>query len=66
MKNLLGILEKITPVSWWIDPSQYMEWPAKKFVIFYSVSFAIVETKVVAYKLCKQKLSQLWRNFAIF
>ena len=36
MKNLLGILEKITPVSWWIDPSQYMEWPAKKFVIFYS------------------------------
>ena len=36
MKNLLDILEKITPVSWWIDPSQYMERPLKNFFIFYS------------------------------
>ena len=25
-----------------------------------------MQTKVVSYKLCTQKLSQLWRNFAIF
>ena len=29
-------------------------------------SIAMVQTKVVSYKLCTQKLSQLWRNFAIF
>ena len=30
------------------------------------LSIAIVQTKVVSYKLCTQKLSQLWRNFGIF
>jgi len=30
------------------------------------LSIAIVQTKVVSYNLCTQKLSQLWRNFAIF
>ena len=30
------------------------------------LSFAIVQTKLVSCKLCTQKLSQLWRNFAIF
>ena len=31
-----------------------------------NLSVAIVQTKVPSYKLCTQKLSQLWRNFAIF
>ena len=31
-----------------------------------NLSVAIVQTKVPSYKLCTQKLSQLWHNFAIF
>ena len=30
------------------------------------LSIAMVQTKVVSYKLCTQKLSQRWRNVAIF
>ena len=35
-------------------------------VVHKMFSIAEVQTKVVSCKLCTQKLSQLWRNFAIF